>query len=419
MSLFADLTARGLIEQCSDPDLAANLDGGGLSAYAGFDPTAPSLHLGSLMPILGLMRLQRAGHRPIALVGGATGMIGDPSGKSEERRLLSAEDIAENCAGIRSQLERFLDFGGPKGAKLVNNADWFAGVSFREFLRDTGKHITVNMMFAKESVRARLEDRAHGISYTEFSYMLVQAYDFLWLHQHEACVLQIGGSDQWGNITAGIELIRRKRAQAAYGLTLPLITTADGKKFGKTEAGNIWLDGGKSSPYQMFQFFLNTDDRDVVRLINYFTFLPRSAIEELAHQVATAPELREAQRVLAREVTRLVHGAEEAARAEQGAGALFGGGLEAILAAPTIPASNWRLAELEGGLPLGRVLSHPEVKLAASGSAARRDIEGGGVYVNEQRVADPGAVLSPTDLQRGQVVLLRKGKKSYHLLRFA
>lgn len=423
--LFTDLSARGLVEQISTPELGRLLDQGSLTGYVGFDPTATSLHVGSLMPILGLMRLQRAGHRPIALVGGATGMIGDPSGKSQERQLLSADQLAENVAGVRQQLERFLDFSGASAARVVNNADWFAGIGFIEFLRDVGKHFSVNAMIAKESVRARLEEREQGISYTEFSYQLLQAYDFLWLYEHHGCTVQFGGSDQWGNITAGIELIRRKKQQTAYGYTMPLITTAEGKKFGKSEQGNVWLDPARTSPYRFYQFFLNVDDRDVGRFLRYFTFLSLDELTELERHSATEPERREAQRVLAREATSLVHGEDEARKAAAAATALFGGAaahdqtdatavLDAALAAGA-PCSTLLRSELPG-LTLVHLLSR--VNLCASLGAARRDIAGGGIYLNEERVSDAARAVTEADFVDGKL-LLRKGKKNYHIVQLA
>lgn len=421
MRFLEDLTWRGLLHQTSEPALDEKL-GAGATLYCGFDPTAASLHVGSLLPILTLRRAQLAGHRPIALVGGATGMIGDPSGKSEERRLLSLEDVARNAQGIRAQLERFLDFG-EGGARLANNAGWFSGMGFLEFLRDVGKHFSVNMMLAKDSVRSRLEDREHGISYTEFSYMLVQAFDFLWLYDHEGCRLQIGGSDQWGNMTAGIELIRRLRQGEAFALTVPLITTAAGQKFGKTEKGAVWLDAQRTSPYEFFQYFVQTDDRDVGRFLRFYTFLDEKTIGMLEEAVRLAPEKREAQRVLAREVTRLVHGEEETRKAEVSAAALFGGerGLSAHAIATAFagaPSSAIAHAELEGeGLALVQLLSRSEVGLSSSLGAARRDIAGGGIYVNEERVADAARRLLASDAVEGKYVLLRKGKKTYHVVR--
>ncbi len=417
MSFFADLQARGLVEQVSDPSLGALLDAGDLTAYCGFDPTGPSLHVGSLLQIVGLMRLQRAGHRPIALVGGATGMIGDPSGKTEERKLLTVDVLRENVAGIRAQLERFLDFS-PGRALLVNNYDWFEGVRFIDFLRDVGKHFSVNMMLAKESVRARLEDREHGISYTEFSYMLLQSYDFLHLADAHDCRLQIGGTDQWGNITAGIDLVRRVRGKQVFGYTQPLVTTADGKKFGKTEAGtSVWLDAARTSAYQMFQYFLNADDRDAGRLLRYFTFLPAPRIAEIAAESGKAPEKRIAQRELAREVTRMVHGEAETAKAEETAASLFGGAADVRAIAANAPRTPFPKSELDDGIPVIKLLTAS--RLAPSVSAARRDIEGGGVYVNEERIARIDHKVGPGDLKDGRFVLLRKGKKNYHVIEFA
>ena len=445
MSFFGDLSARGLVVQLSDPELGAKLDAGGLTAYCGFDPTGPSLHVGSLLQIVGLMRLQRAGHRPIVVVGGATGMIGDPSGKSEERKLLTAEALAENVAGLRSQLGRFLDFS-PGRALLVNNFEWFEGVRYLEFLRDVGKHFTVNMMLAKESVRARLEDREHGISYTEFSYMLMQSYDYLWLHDHHGCQLQIGGTDQWGNITAGIDLVRRMRGQAVFGYTQPLITTADGKKFGKTESGtSVWLDGARTSPYQMFQYFLNSDDRDAEKLLKYFTFLPIAEIDEVVAESQRAPEQRVAQRRLAFEVTQLVHGAEAATQARDASYQLFDRAKQNLPRAVGEDADtvefnreSWEdaalqlhAAELAGaptsslsrallggdGLLLTQLLSRAEVGLCKSVSDARRQIEQGGIYLNEVRVGEIGLRLTVAHLVEGKFILVRKGKRAFHIVR--
>ena len=323
-SLLDDLRWRGLIHQMTDPEaLPKLLDTDTLVAYIGFDPTADSLHIGHLLQICLLRRLQLAGHRPIALVGGGTGMIGDPTGKSDERTLLTPEDLAHNTAGIQAQLERrFIDFGA-SGAILEDNAAWLATVPLLDFLRDVGKQFTVNEMIRKDSVRSRLETREQGISFTEFSYMLLQAWDFLQLFDRYGCRLQMGGSDQWGNITEGVDLIRRRREAQAFGLTSPLVTKADGTKFGKTEAGAVWLDPAKTSPYQFFQYFFRTDDAEVGAYLRYFTFLGRDAIEELDRAVALRPEQREAQRTLAREVTGLVHGPEEAIRAERAAAVLF------------------------------------------------------------------------------------------------
>ena len=316
MSFVSELTWRGLVHQQTDERIDALMQKEKFPLYIGFDPSAPSLHVGSLLQIVNLMRAQRAGHRPIALVGGATGMVGDPSGKSEERKLLDAETLAANVAGLKHTLARFLDFGDG-GALLVNNHDWFAGIDCLDFLREVGKSFSVNAMVAKESVRARLEDREQGISYTEFSYMLIQAYDFLWLYQKHGCRVQCGASDQWGNITAGIDLVRRKSGAEVFGVTTPLVTNAAGQKFGKSEKGAVWLDAARTSPYELYQFFLRTEDHVVGRYLRYYTFLDEAAITAIDETVKSAPEKREAQRVLAREVTTLVHGAEEAANAEE------------------------------------------------------------------------------------------------------
>jgi tyrosyl-tRNA synthetase len=428
MSLFADLQARGLVEQISDPALGALVDAGGLVLYIGFDPTADSLHIGSLLQILGLVRMQRGGHTPIALVGGATGMVGDPSGKSEERKLLTREQIDTNCRGIESQLKRFLDFSSANAARMVNNADWFAGLGYLEFLRDIGKHFSLGAMLSKDSVKNRLE-REQGISYTEFSYMLVQAYDYLHLYDAHSCRLQMGGSDQWGNITAGIELVRRMRQQVTYGLTGPLITTSDGKKFGKSEAGTIWLDAARSSPYQMFQYFLNTDDRDVGRFLKYFTFVPVAEIDERVAASAKDPGKREAARLLAREVVTMVHGAAEAQKAEAAAATVFGGqGASAIgetlvglktaeeFAASGIPGAVRERSYLPKLLT--QILCDPDLKLCASNSAARRDIEAGAIYLNDVKVEDVTRSVTVEDVQKDRYLILRRGKKSQAVLVF-
>lgn len=432
--LYSDLQARGIVKQVTDPELEAQLGRRKFTLYCGFDPTSDTLHVGSLLPLLTLKRFQEAGHRIIAVVGGATGMIGDPSGKSAERSLLGEGQLQHNLNGLRSTISRFLRFDGQNPALLVNNGDWFRDVSFIAFLRDVGKHFTVNHMVAKESVRARLEDREHGISYTEFSYMLLQAYDFWVLHDQESCDLQIGGSDQWGNITAGIDLIRRmKAAQRAaqgtqsedrdvFGLTHPLVSKADGTKFGKTETGTIWLDGKKTSPYQFYQFFIRTADADVSTFLRYFTFLSIDEITRLEESVKTAPERREAQLALAREVTRLVHGQAELDRTEKATQALFGTGIRELDEKTLLevlseaPSSKLPKSRLDAGLTLVDALA--ETGLCQSKGAARKDLTAGGIYVNNERAADAAAVLKSSDLIAGSYILLRKGKKTYHLLSF-
>jgi tyrosyl-tRNA synthetase len=431
-SFFSELEARGIVKQVTDPGLAHAIDTKKLTLYIGFDPTSDTLHIGSLLPLLTLRRFQEAGHRIIAVVGGATGMIGDPSGKSAERSLLDEAQLAKNVEGLRKTMSRFLDLSDPKKGILVDNASWFKPITFIDFLRDVGKHFTINHMMAKESVRARLEDREHGISYTEFSYMLLQAYDFYHLNQKEGCTLQVGGSDQWGNITAGIELIRRMNAHAhpgnaereaeAFGLTHPLVSKADGTKFGKTETGTIWLDAKKTSAYQFYQFFIQTADADVGIFLKFFTFLSIDEITALEESVKTEPEKRKAQLALAREVTALVHGKSEVERVEKASQALFGEGIreldektliEVLSGAPQTKMPKSRLIE---GVSLADALT--ETALCASKGAAKKDLAGGGVYVNNIRVSDAQATLKESDLIAGSNILLRKGKKTYHLILF-
>jgi tyrosyl-tRNA synthetase len=392
-----------------------------VTAYVGFDPTADSLHAGSLLPIMALVHLQRAGHRPIALVGGGTGMIGDPSGKAQERSLLDAARVEANLAGIRGQLERFLDFAGPRGALLLNNAEWLSPARFIPFLRDVGKHFTVNYMLQKESVSRRLRE-GEGISFTEFSYMLLQAWDFVQLNERHACALQMGGSDQWGNITAGIELVRRMRGAKVHGLVVPLVTTETGSKFGKTEAGTIWLDAARTSPFRFYQFWINTADDDVARYLGYFTLLGAEERAAAARELAADPASRAAQRLLAREVTRLVHGAGALARAERASEVFFGaefgdlGAAELLDVFADVPAALLPgTAVAGGGMALVDVLAVAGV--AKSKSEARRLIEGGGVYVNNRRASDAAAAVGAGDFVEGKVLVLRKGKKDYHLVK--
>src|SRR5712671_3522485 len=423
MNLYDELKWRGMVYDATE-GLADLLAKEHVTAYIGFDPTASSLHVGSLLTVMGLARLQRFGHTPIAIVGGGTGMIGDPSGKSQERLLLSRAQIDENVAGIRQQLSRFLDFDAPgNAARIVNNADWLASVDLLGFLRDTGKYFTVNYMLQKDSVSRRLESE-EGISFTEFSYLLLQAYDFLQLFDRYGCTLQMGGSDQWGNITAGIDLIRKLRGKKAHGLVWPLMKTAAGTKFGKTEAGAVWLDAGRTSPFKFYQFWLNTDDSDVIMYLKCFTFLDRPAIESLEDVTKSAPEKREAQRVLAREVTTLVHGAEHVARAEHASSVLFGEDIATLSADQVlavfgdVPSSAVPLASLDGaGLALIDLLADPQVRLAPSKSEARRLVQSGGVYVNNRRIADPQARLTRDQAIDGRLFVLRKGQKQTHLVR--
>ena len=419
--LIRDMEWRGILQDASEGAREV-LTAGPVTAYAGFDPTASSLHVGSLMPLLGLARLQRAGHSPIAVVGGGTGLIGDPSGKAIERTLQTPEQVEANVAGIRAQLEHFLDFGASSNAaRLVNNADWLTTMSAMAFLRDVGKHFTVNYMLAKESVKRRVESE-DGISYTEFSYLLLQAYDFLELHDRFGCTVQLGGSDQWGNITAGIELIRRLRAAKAHGLVLPLVTTAAGAKFGKTEAGAVWLDPERTSPFRFYQFWLNTDDKDSDRYLKYFTFLEQDAIVEIIESGARVPEKREAQRVLARDVTRLVHGQAALERAERTSEVLFGEDISMLPVADLLdvfgdaPSTDVAAAEVAGdGLSLVELLVR--AGLAPSKGEARRLVQSGGVYVNNRRQADAAARVRVADAIGGQLFVLRRGQRQQHIVR--
>ena len=418
-TLLDDLDARGLVQDSTDrQQLAARLAAGPIGLYYGCDPTADSLHIGNLIGLLVLRRFQDAGHRPVALAGGATGMVGDPSGISEERNLLDAETLDANVAAIKTQMAHILDFE-EGGALLVDNRDWTADVTLLDFLRDVGKHVTVNQMLARESVRARLAGE-QGISYTEFSYMLLQAHDYLWLNQHLGVELQIGGSDQWGNILSGIDLVRRVRGQAIHGLSWPLITAPDGSKLGKTTGGRIWLDAARTSPYRFYQHWMQTDDRQVREYLAKFTLLDMGAVDELAAEHAKAPERRRGQRVLAGEVTELVHGAGAARAAEQASEILFGGSpvaagsdALAVVAAevPTAPLGSDE--DLAAGIDLVPLLA--EAGLASSRGDARRSLEQGAVWVNGDR-AQPGRLIGKGDVLHGRYVVLRKGKKSYAVL---
>jgi len=421
VNLLDELTWRGMLYDATEglSDLFAKER---VTAYIGFDPTASSLHVGSLLTVMGLARLQRFGHAPIAIVGGGTGMIGDPSGKSQERVLLSADQIDVNVAGIRAQLERFLDFGtAVNAARIVNNADWLGTIDLVSFLRDAGKHFTVNYMLQKESVSRRLESE-DGISFTEFSYLVLQAYDFLQLFDRYGCLLQMGGSDQWGNITAGIDLIRKLRAKKAHGLVWPLMRTASGTKFGKTETGAVWLDPSRTSPFRFYQFWLNTDDRDVVTYLKSFTFLERSAIEALEETTKVAPERREAQHVLAREVTEVVHGREQVSRASHASTVLFGEDIatldaEDVLAVFEDVPSTELPGEAFDGDGLGMVDLVARVQLAPSKSEARRLVQSGGVYVNNRRMSDPQGRVTRDQAIGGRLFIVRKGQKQNHVVR--
>ena len=419
MSIIDELKWRGLVADCTD---AAELEkklAAPITLYCGFDPTADSLHVGNLVPLLALRRFQLLGHHPIAVAGGATGSIGDPSGKTVERQLLTRESLDHNIASVKVQLAKLLDFETKQNpARLVDNASWTAGMSFLDFLRDIGKHFSVNQMVAKESVRARMEDREVGISYTEFSYMLLQAFDFMVLRRDANCELQIGGSDQWGNITAGIELTRKKLGQQVFGLTLPLITNTDGSKFGKTAAGAIWLDSQRTSVYKFYQFWINTADADVIRYLKYFTFLPQTEIESLSVQHAANPGARVAHKALAKAATDLIHGPAATTEAVRASEILFGGELKDISEGifneiiGEVPTKEIEKPKLNGeGFPLVELVVY--AGLCPSKGQARKDIEGGGVNLNNVREASATRAVTSADLLFGEHLLLRKGKKNY------
>ena len=419
MSILDELNWRGLVADCTDTAELTKRLAAPTTLYCGFDPTADSLHVGNLVPLLGLRRFQLHGHHPIALAGGATGSIGDPSGKSAERQLLTKDILDHNIASVKQQLARLLDFETKQNpARLLDNATWTAPISFLDFLRDIGKHFSVNQMVAKESVRARMEDREVGISYTEFSYMLLQAFDFMVLRREHGCELQIGGSDQWGNITAGIELTRKKLSQHVFGLTLPLITNTDGTKFGKTAAGAIWLDPKRTSVYRFYQFWINTDDRDVLRYLKFFTFLSREEIAALEAKHTENAGARIAHKALAKAATDLVHGEPATLEAMRASEILFGGNLDGISETTfneiigEVPTKEIEKAKLAGpGLPLVELLVHSG--LCPSKGQARKDIEGGGVNLNNIREPNATRTVTPNDLLFGKHVLLRKGKKNY------
>jgi tyrosyl-tRNA synthetase len=428
--LLADLQWRGLIHQTTDDaKLGAWLDERPRTVYVGFDPTADSLHVGSLTGLVVLRRFQQAGHRPIAVVGGATGMIGDPSGKSAERNLLDQEQLAANLAGMAEQMRRFLDFSpGPASALLLNNYDWTAPWSYLEFLRDVGKNFPVNVMLAKDSVKSRLgrtdaDDASGGMSYTEFSYMLLQAYDFVHLHQTQGCELQAGGSDQWGNITAGIDLARRMHGAQLYGITWPLLTKSDGTKMGKTESGAVWLSAARTSPYAFYQYWINVDDADAGVCLRRLTGLSRTEIESLDAARAADPARRESQRRLAQELTQLVHGAAGLAAAQRATDIFFGAEVSQLSDAELgqifadVPSKQLAPGLLAAGLPIVDALC--EAGLAASKGEARRTVSQGGVYVNNRRVDEVDRKLTAADLASETVIVLRSGKKKYALLRFA
>lgn len=419
--MLDELRWRGLLQDATE-GAAEHFAESPRTVYIGFDPTSASLHIGTLLPIMGLVHAQRAGHTPIALVGGGTGLIGDPSGKTAERRLLTKEQVAENAEAIRAQLQHFLDFDVKSNpARMRNNLDWLGDLPLVDFLRDIGKHFSVNQMLAKESVKRRLANEETGISFTEFSYALLQSYDFLELHRTEGCTVQMGGSDQWGNITAGIDLVRRVQGARAYGVVSPLITQASGVKFGKTEEGAVWLDAAMTSPFRFYQYWINVEDADVVKYLKYFTLLDVGRIAELEHDLRTEPQKRSAQKALADDVTRRLHGETGLARAQQATRVLFGGEVEGLGAEDIadifadVPSHDVAKEQLAGpGKALVDLLS--ETGIASSKGDARRSIEGGGVYLNNVRMDDVARSVTMRDAIEGRFLLIRMGKKRYHLI---
>jgi len=423
MTLIQELRWRGMIQDIM-PGTEELFEKEQVSGYIGFDPTSDSLHIGSLVPILLLMHLQRAGHKPYALIGGATGMVGDPSGKSEERNLLSEETLAFNLAGVKKQLSHFLDFdpGKSTAAEIVNNYDWFKDFSFLNFIRDVGKHITVNYMMSKDSVKKRLEGD-NGMSFTEFTYQLVQGYDFYWLYQNKNCKVQMGGSDQWGNITTGTEIIRRKIGGEAFAFTCPLITKADGGKFGKTEKGNVWLDANKTSPYQFYQFWLNASDEDATKWIKIFTLLEPSVIEGLIAEHATAPQLRILQKALAAELTKLVHSEADLTFAIQATEILFGNATTEVLQSLNetqllqvmdgVPTVNIDAAKIAAGYDIVELLA--DTAIFPSKGEARKMWQAGGIGINKEKITTEFTTVTSAQLLQGKYILFQKGKKNYYL----
>jgi len=422
MGVFEEFEWRGMVSEKTEGAREA-LAAGPVTAYIGFDPTASSLHVGSLLTVMGLARLQKFGHTPIAIVGGGTGMIGDPSGKSQERNLLSSEQVDANVAGIRGQLEKFLDFSAaPNAARIVNNADWLGSIDVLSFLRDVGKHFTVNYMLQKDSVSRRIESE-DGISYTEFSYLILQSYDFLQLFDRFNCTFQMGGSDQWGNITAGTDLIRKVRGKKAHGLVWPLLKTSSGTKFGKTEAGTVWLDPDRTSPFSFYQFWLNTDDRDVISHLKLFTWLDQESITAIEKTVTDKPEAREAQRTLAREVTTMVHGVDALARAERGSAVLFGGPLadasleDVLMVFADVPAVTMPRAAFAAGVAATELAVTAGV--AASKGEAARLIKQGGLSVNDRKLTDERGMITIDQAFGGQLFVIRKGRRQTHVVKIA
>jgi tyrosyl-tRNA synthetase len=420
-NFLKELEWRGFLHS-QTADVDKHISATTVTGYVGFDPTASSLHVGSLLPIMGLVHLQRAGHIPIAIAGGGTGMIGDPSGKTQERKLLTLEEIEANLEGIKKQLAHFLDFDSKKNpAKLVNNADWLTKLTMMDFLRDIGKHFSINEMLAKDSVKSRIEQE-QGMSFTEFTYSLLQSYDYLELYDRYKCTLQMGGSDQWGNIAAGVSLIRKLRGAEAHGIVFPLITTSSGVKFGKTESGTIWLDPARTSPYKFYQFWYNNDDRDVVRYLKYFTLLPQGKISEFETSLSNAPEKREAQTALAQEVTRTVHGETALTQAVKASKIFFGGEIAGVNEAELLDIfSDVPSTEIPKGQLGGEGMSFIDLLVIAgvakSKGDARRSVEGGGLYLNNQSVNEVDKKVSIMDTIHGKFIVLRKGKRNYFLVK--
>ena len=421
VTVYDVLKERGFIAQCTDDELRAKLADRKFTVYVGFDPTADSLHLGHLVPVMGLAHFQQHGHRVLVVVGGATGMVGDPSGRSDERNLLTPEQAAHNVAAVKEQLARFLDFEGGNAAVMLNNMDWIGAMSFIDWLRDVGKYFTINYMLAKESIQSRLGSD-QGISYTEFSYMTMQAYDFLYLFDTHGCTLQAGGNDQWGNITAGIDLIRKLRGQPAYGLTFPLIMTATGEKFGKSAGNALWLDLERTSPWDFYQYLIRQDDRDVIGLLKTYTFVPMDEIRRLEEELKTAPEHRKAQKKLAFEVTRMIHGQDVADEMVRAAEVVYHAEIKDLSDATlstvfaSVPSTNLSWKELDAGLDLIELLTR--TGLVPSKSEARRRLKSGGLYVNNVRV-DGEIKLDRSHLASESFIVLRSGKKDYHLVHLA
>lgn len=421
MNLIEELRWRGMLHDII-PGTEEKLAAQPIAGYIGFDPTAPSLHVGSFIPIMLLCHMQRLGHKPIALVGGATGMIGDPSGKSEERKFLSKEDIDANVAGIKAQLSKFLSFEGDNAAEIVNNADWFGPMTFLDFMRNVGKHLSINYMLAKDSVQKRLET---GISFTEFSYQLVQGYDFFHLYTTKNCVLQAGGSDQWGNITAGTEFIRRKAGGEAYAFTCPLLTKADGSKFGKSEQGNVWLDATRTSPYKFYQYFINVADEDAGKLLRMLTFMTKDEIEALEAEHAQAPHLRPMQKALAKDLTTRVHSADDYEQAVEASNLLFGKGTkEALVKMDSellenvmegVPRFTVAKTAIEAGINVLDLLA-VDTQIFPSKGEARKMVQGGGVSLNKEKLASPDHVVTTTDLLNNRYLLIQRGKTNYYLV---